>query len=231
MKIDSILCIDIGGTHIKGALLNANGDFLKDYITLDTPSHATPENILDVIKNLAQQFGDFDAVSAGFPGYIKNGVVATAPKLGNEFWNQIPFEKQIQEALGKPVKLINDADYQALAFADKEGFELVITLGTGFGSALLYNGALLPHLEMSQHPFYNDGTYNDYIGEEALLKIGDAAWNERMKKVLEVLKTVFNYDHLYISGGNATRINFNLDKNIHLVSNKEGIKGGVRLWI
>lgn len=226
----NILCIDIGGTHIKGTILNASGEFLTDFVTLDSPHPATPEKILEVIQKLAHQLGAFDAVSAGFPGYIKNGVVATAPKLGNEFWNQIPLQKNIEEALGKPAKLVNDADFQGYAFAGNKGFDLVITLGTGFGSSLFHDGQLLPHLEMSLHPFTEAFTYNSYIGEDALLAIGEEKWNERMKHVLQVLKTVFNYDHLYISGGNASRIRFSLDKNISLVSNKDGIKGGIKLW-
>jgi polyphosphate glucokinase len=92
------------------------------------------------------------------------------------------------------------------------------------------DGILLPHLEMSQHPITKSKTYNDYIGQEALDKIGKKKWNKRMKKVLAILKTVFNYDHLYISGGNAAFITFKVDNNVSICNNKDGIKGAAFLW-
>jgi polyphosphate glucokinase len=107
---------------------------------------------------------------------------------------------------------------------------MVITLGTGFGSAIIKDGFLTPHLEMSQHPITKSKNYNDYIGEAARKKIGKKKWRKRMKRVLNVLKTVFNYDHLYISGGNAKLLNFELDENVTIENNREGIKGGAVLW-
>jgi polyphosphate glucokinase len=92
------------------------------------------------------------------------------------------------------------------------------------------NGALLPHLEIAHHPVTRKKTYDEYIGNKALEEIGLEKWNRRMQKVIEVLKTVFNYDRLFISGGNAKKINFKVDKNITVVSNIDGIKGGARLW-
>lgn len=139
--------------------------------------------------------------------------------------------KKLQDALGKPAKVVNDADMQGLGVVSGKGFEMVITLGTGFGTALLMDENLLPHLELAHHPFTKNKTYDEYVGEKALEKKGKAKWNKRMKKVLQVLKTVFNYDQLYISGGNADKLNFELDKNIKINTNEEGIKGGARLWL
>ena len=107
----------------------------------------------------------------------------------------------------------------------------MITLGTGFGTALLMNGTLLPHLEIGQHPFTRKKTYDQFIGNNALENIGLEKWNKRLHKVINVLKTVFNYDHLFISGGNAKKITISLDKNVTLVSNIDGIKGGAKLWL
>jgi polyphosphate glucokinase len=136
----------------------------------------------------------------------------------------------LQDALGKPTKVVNDADLQGLGVVNGKGFEMVITLGTGFGTALLMDGQLLPHLEIAHHPVKKDVDYDQYIGEKTMLEIGEKKWNNRIMKVIEILKTVFNYDYLYISGGNAKKINFELDSNIKIVSNKDGIKGGARLW-
>jgi polyphosphate glucokinase len=111
-----------------------------------------------------------------------------------------------------------------------KGLEMVVTLGTGFGTALLMDGNLLPHLELAHHPVTKKNTYDSFIGDRALERIGEEKWNKRMKKVIEILKEVINYDHLYIGGGNASKLSFELDDNITLVSNKDGIKGGARLW-
>ena len=229
-QIEKILCIDIGGSHIKEAVISTEGEFLQKYEREKTPDPSSPENVLEVIKRIADRFPEYDKIAAGFPGYIKDGSVMTAPKLGNEYWNNYPLEENLTRLLGKPAMVINDADFQALTFSKKSGLEMVITLGTGFGSALMKDGILLPHLEMSLHPFTKNNTYNDYIGEDALKKKGKKKWNKRMKKVIKVLKTVFNYDHLYISGGNAEYIQFQLDKNISIEGNKDGIKGGAVLW-
>jgi polyphosphate glucokinase len=229
-NIEKVLCIDIGGSHIKEMVVNLHGECLQKYEREKTPVPSSPEMVLEVIKKISSRFPEYDKISAGFPGYIKNGVVMTAPKLGNEYWNNFPLEESLAELLGKPAKVINDADFQALTLAEGKGLEMVITLGTGFGSALMKDGHLLPHLEMSLHPFTKKQTYNDYIGEDALKKKGKKKWNKRMKKVIDVLKTVFNYDHLYISGGNAEYINFQLDNNISIESNQDGIKGGAVLW-
>ena len=227
---NKILAIDIGGTHIKGTVLDSDGNYLQKYQKIDTPSPSSPEKVMEVIKQIAAFFPEYDQIAAGFPGYVKDGVIKTAPKLGMDTWKDYPLAKKMQEILGKPALVINDADYQGLALASGKGLEMIITLGTGFGSALIVDGILYPHLEMSQHPLTKKKNYNDYIGEEALQKLGKKKWNKHLKKILEVLKTVFNYDHLYISGGNSEFINFSLDDNISVCGNKDGIKGGAVLW-
>ncbi len=226
-----VLSVDIGGSHVKATVLNSNGQLLQPYQKVTTPSPANPENIIKDIELLGKGFPEYDYVSVGFPGYVKNGVVKTAPNLDNKAWRDFDLSKNLSAALGKPAKVVNDADMQGLGVVDGRGLELVITLGTGFGSALLLDGNLLPHLEMAHHPFTKKHTYDEYIGEKALDKIGDKKWNRRLKNVLSVLKTVFNYDTLYIGGGNARKINFKLDKGIRIVTNEDGIKGGARLWI
>ncbi|MBD0296416.1 MAG: ROK family protein, partial [Flavisolibacter sp.] len=148
----------------------------------------------------------------------------------NEAWKDFDLQKELSTVLGKPTIVVNDADLQGIGLVSGKGLELVITLGTGCGTALLYNGKLLPHLELSHHPITKSKDYDQYIGEKELLRIGKERWNARMQRVLSILKTVFNYDRLYISGGNADELTFKLDDNISIVTNKEGIKGGARLW-
>ncbi len=224
-----ILTIDIGGSHIKAVILNAHGMLISDYKRVPTPAPAKTEAVLMAIKQMVKEFS-FDKVSVGFPGYVKNGVVMTAPNLGTDLWTEFDLAGVLTDNLQKPVKVVNDADLQGLGLARGKGLELVITLGTGFGTALINNHQLLPHLELAHHPVTKNQTYDEYIGEKILIKIGRKRWNKRMKKVIKILETVFHYDYLYISGGNADKLDFQLGPNISIDSNKEGIKGGARLW-
>lgn len=226
----TVLTIDIGGSHIKATLLNPEGKRIADYAKMPTPQPSTPLNVINLIQELVKNFSGYDKISVGFPGYVKNGIVKTAPNLGTEVWIDYPLQVNLGALLNRPAKVVNDADLQGLGIASGKGLELVVTLGTGFGTALLYEGRLLPHLELAHHPVKTDKDYDEYIGEKALLKEGEEHWNTRIKKVLDILKTVFNYDRLYISGGNAKLINFQLDDNIIIANNKKGIRGGVRLW-
>lgn len=230
MAENRILTIDIGGSHIKATILNQAGQLQVNYEKVATPSPSSPENVIDAIQTLVKDFLDFNKVSVGFPGYVKNGRVMTAPNLGTELWKEFDLHQKLVEVLHAPVKVVNDADLQGLGVVSGKGFEIVITLGTGFGTALLLDGYLLPHLELAHHPITKGKDYDQYIGDAALEKIGREKWNIRMQWVLQILKTVFNYDHLYISGGNASKLNFELDENISIVSNVDGIKGGSRLW-
>lgn len=226
-----VLSLDIGGSNIKGTILNEKGELQKKYEKIATPNPASPENVINAIKTLVKDFPDFNKISVGFPGYVKDGVIKTAPNLSNELWKDFDLANKLKEVLGQDTRVVNDADMQGLGVVDGKGLELVITLGTGFGTALLLNGNLLPHLEFSHQPFGKSESYDKYIGDSALDKEGDKKWNKRMQKVFQVLKTVFNYDYLYIGGGNSDKLNFELDNNMKIVSNADGIKGGARLWV
>ncbi|WP_428328172.1 ROK family protein [Mucilaginibacter sp.] len=226
-----ILSIDIGGSHIKATILNQKGELQKDYEKVPTPMPSTPENLIKATKGLVKNFPGYDKISVGFPGYVKNGVIKTAPNLGTDQWKDFDLQAKLKEELGQDAQVVNDADMQGLGVVNGKGLELVVTLGTGFGTAMLLNGNLLPHLEFSHQPFGKSKSYDKYIGEAALEKEGNKKWNKRMQKVFEVLKTVFNYDYLYIGGGNSDKLTFKLDKNMKIVSNADGIKGGARLWV
>jgi len=228
---DKILSIDIGGSYIKAALLNTTGELQTGYQSVDTPVLPGPKTLIVALKNLAGKFPVYDKLSIGFPGYVKNGTVFSAPSLAPAKWHGIELQNLLCLEFECPVRVINDADMQGLGIAGGTGFEMVITLGTGLGSAFLLNGVLLPHLELSQHPVITNVIYDKYIGKKALEDEGEVKWNDRIRKMIAVFKTVFNYDCLYIGGGNSGKINFELDKNITIVSNEDGIKGGAKLWV
>ena len=225
-----VLSIDIGGSHVKATILNSKGELTMEYDKVVTPMPSTPENMIGAIKSLVKKFPPYNHISAGFPGYIKNGVVKTAPNLNTKAWADFDLQSKLTEVLGKPAHVVNDADMQGLGVVSGKGLEMVITLGTGFGTALLLDGVLLPHMEISHHPIAKGQDYDEYIGEKALEDLGSKNWNKRMRKVFKVLKTVFNYDYLYIGGGNARKLKMDLDENMKMVTNEDGIKGGARLW-
>ncbi len=225
-----ILALDVGGSTIKATVLDQDGKMLQDYKKEETPKDATPEKVLETIQKLAKNFQAYDKISVGFPGYVKKGIVFTAPNLGTDAWSKTNLNKLIHDALNKPVRIVNDADMQGLAVVSGDGLEMVITLGTGFGTALLQDGHLLPHIELAHHNVTKHNTYDEYVGDQALKNKGEEKWNRRMKRILVMLKTVFNYERLYIGGGNADKLTFKLDENIIIISNKDGIKGGSKLW-
>jgi polyphosphate glucokinase len=162
---------------------------------------------------------------------VKKGIVYTAPNLGSEYWHEEDLAQHLTDLLIHPVRVVNDADLQGLGISKGKGLEMVVTLGTGFGTSLLMDGILLPHLELAHHPVSKDREYDDYIGNRGFEDVGPEKWNRRLQKVFEILKTVFNYDHLYISGGNAKKIDFPLDANMTVATNLDGIRGGAKLWL
>mgnify|MGYP006144263539 FL=1 len=229
-KKGNVLTIDIGGTNIKACILNDNGKIITDYISESTPKNAGPDDVIATIKKLTSDLQGFEKISVGFPGYVRDGVVQTAPNLGENKWSNVDLADQISALFNKPVRLVNDADLQGLGIVKGKGLEIVFTLGTGFGTALLFDGDLLPHFELAHLPITKGESYDEYIGKVGFEKVGKEEWNERLKYIIEIYKTVFNYDVLYIGGGNSANINFKLDHNIKIVSNKDGIKGGAKLW-
>jgi polyphosphate glucokinase len=119
---------------------------------------------------------------------------------------------------------------QGLAIVAGTGLELVVTLGTGVGTALFRDGVLMPHMELAHHPIHDDKTYDQYLGNAALEEKGRKHWNERVGKVLGVLYTLLHYDRLYFGGGNAKKLELKLPQNVSIASNDAGLRGGAELW-
>ena len=223
------LAIDIGGSGVKAMLLDAAGKPITERLRAKTPNPATPTAITAIIAGFAKQLGDFDRVSVGYPGVIKKGVVYTAANLDKK-WIEYPFAESLSQELGKPVRLANDAVVQGLGAVTGTGVELVITLGTGMGAGLYLDGVPIPSLEMGHHPFRSGKTYEDYLGRRALAKEGRKKWNKRLAEAIDQLYRLFYYDRIYIGGGNAAKIAIKLPKNAKIISNQDGILGGIKLW-
>ena len=224
------LAIDVGGTNLKASVLNALGGMIADRVHIETPYPCPPKVLVKALVELVKPLPKFDRVSVGFPGYVCEGKVITAPHFGNKIWHGFDLVKALESKLGKPVRLLNDADMQGLAAIGGHGLELVITLGTGVGSALFRNGELMPHLELAHHPVHGGKNYNEYIGEKALEKAGKKKWNVRVEHIIEILRDLFHPDTIYIGGGNSRSITFKLKHDIQLISNEDGILGGFMLW-
>jgi polyphosphate glucokinase len=224
------LAIDIGGTGLKMLVLDARGRATNERARIETPQPATPTSVLRALKKLIASEPPFDRVSVGFPGVVHDGVIETAPNLA-ESWHGHDLASALRAATHKPVRVCNDADVQGLGDIEGKGVELVLTLGTGLGSALFVDGRLVPNLELGHHPFKHDKTYEELVGKAAFEKLGKKRWRKNVREALAQLQPIFNYRMVYLGGGNARHLKpSDLPKNARITSNVAGLLGGIALW-
>lgn len=234
----NILCVDVGGSHVKAAIVAADATLLSEPARIATPTGDGPQALLDAIAALVAPLLSPAAragrVAIGFPGALRDDLVLTAPNLAPpdraHQWRRVPLADLLAERLGLPVRMANDATVQGLGAIAGRGLECAITLGTGMGFALFQHGAPAPQLELGQHLAHKSKSYDAYVGDRALKKHGHGRWNRRVGKVIRRLRALVHYDRLYIGGGNARHIDFAVPADVHLVSNETGILGGIRLW-
>jgi len=237
------LAIDIGGTGLKASVLDATGAMVADRVVVKTTYPCPPSKMIDDLAALVAPLPPADRVSAGFPGMVRNGLVLSAPHFVTlhgpgttidpglvKQWAAFDLAGALAARLGKPTRVANDADIQGAAVVKGKGLELVITLGTGVGTAFFYDGRLLPHLEFAHHPFLKGDTYNEQIGDAARKEIGNQRWNKRVRKAVATFRALSFFDHCYIGGGNAKKIHGTLGSDVSMVDNAAGILGGIRLW-
>jgi polyphosphate glucokinase len=224
------LAIDIGGTGLKASVLDANGKMIVPHLRVPTPPDCKPGQMVDVLEKLVKPLPSCDRISIGFPGVVLDGKVITAPHFHTKGWKGFPLQKKLAERLGKPARLLNDAEVQGLGIISGHGLEVVLTLGTGVGSAIFDEGRMTPHLELAQHPIHKSQTYNEYVGNEARKALGRKKWSRRVFKMIDLVQTLLNYDTLYLGGGNAANLVGKLPKNVRIESNDMGLIGGIHLW-
>jgi polyphosphate glucokinase len=222
------LAIDIGGSGLKMQALSPEGKPISDRLRVPTPIPATTTAILSALDELKVSVPRFDRVSVGFPGVIKQGKTLTAANL-DPGWIGFPLAKTLEKRWGKPVRMANDCAVGGYAVIHGHGVELVITLGTGMGSALFTEGLLCPGLELGHHP-WRKKTYEDYLGKRGLRKLGVKRWNKLVKRAVAQTAATFNWDTLYIGGGNATKLTLKHSRDIKIISNEEGLLGAMALW-
>jgi polyphosphate glucokinase len=236
------LSIDVGGTRLKASVLDPGGNMLVERARADTPYPCPPEVLIESLRRLVGDLPSYHRASVGFPGLIRKGVVRQVPSLSRRKpggprsaklaarWSGFPLRDALDEAFGVPTLVANDADVQGSAAVRGEGFELVVTLGTGVGCALFEDGVLLPHLELS-HGHYKGGISIDVaVGNAERVRIGNGRWNRRVARAFGWLERMVLFDRMYVGGGNAKHLTLELGPQVERISNLAGITGGIRLW-
>lgn len=237
------LGIDCGGSGIKGSVLDDEGEMVADRVRIATPYPLPPERFVKTLKRIASKMPHYDRVTVGMPGMIRNGVVVRTPHYPTvagpytekdpslvEAWKDWDAQSVLTAAFDRPTRVLNDAEVQGAAVIQRKGLEVMFTLGTGLGCAVYDDGRLAPHLEMSHAPIRKGLTYDTYIGINNLREIGPRKWSKRILEVVDGLRPVFCWDHLYVGGGNARRLTEYLGDDVTIVPNVAGILGGVRVW-
>lgn len=237
------LAIDIGGTGLKAMVLDSLGQPVTDRVRRPTTYPAPPAKLVSDLAELVRPLPAYDRVSVGFPGMVRDGRVLSAPHFVTakgpgtaivaklvDAWSRTDLGAALGEALQRPVRVVNDADLQGVAVVTGNGLELVVTLGTGFGTGIFQGGHLVPHLEFSHHPLRKGRTYNEVLGEAARRRIGNKRWSKRVRAALETLDALMFYDAVYVGGGNARHLTVDLGTKATTIDNRAGMLGGIKLW-
>jgi polyphosphate glucokinase len=237
------LAIDIGGTGLKASVLDATGRKVVDRVRTLTPYPCPPKVLVRELDRLTHELPAWDRVSVGFPGFVRDGRVLTAPNLSTKAgpgtkrsrqlvnaWAGYPLAAALESRLGKPTRIANDADMHGLAVIRGSGLELVLTLGTGLGTSVFLDGVPVPHLELALMPFRGRGTFQDELGNATRRRIGNRRWSKRVREAVDMFDALLHYDRLYVGGGNAKKLTVDLGHRAELVDNSAGILGGIKLW-
>lgn len=220
------LAIDVGGSGVKCALLDARGEMASEKLREDTPERFTPAQLVALLARMAKQMPPYDRVAVGIPGIVHRDVVYALPASGSRAFKRFALGARLAEALGKRVRVTNDAAMHGLAAIRGEGVEMVITLGTGLGTALFIDGVLSAHYQTLPE---QDEPFSRY-GDAARKQIGRRRWESRVRDLFDQLRWITNYDRLYVGGGNAERIRGEMPSYVTRIDSAAGIRGGHRLW-
>jgi len=223
------LCIDVGGTGIKAMVVSTDGKPISERSRVDTPHPATPKAIAAALRTIVPDPRTYDRISVGFPGVVREGVVCTAPNLDSS-WTGFDIAAALRKATNKPIRVLNDAGVQGYGAIRGKGVEACVTLGTGFGFSLFVDGRYVPNVELGHHPFRKGKTYEEVLGKRALRRLGRKKWNRMLSLAIEQIYWTFNYDALYLGGGNSAKVAIDLPAEVKRVDNISGLLGGVKLW-
>ncbi len=211
-----VLVIDVGGTNVK---ILATGQ--KQRLEFASGPTMTAKQMVAGVKRLTADWA-YDVVSIGYPGKVLQGRPFAEPANLGRGWVGFDFEA----AVGRPVKMINDAAMQALG-SYKGGKMLFLGLGTGLGSTLIADGVLEP-MELSHLP-YKKGTYEDYLGLRGLKRLGKKRWRRNVERVVDELTGALELDDVVIGGGNVKKLK-KLPPGCRAGDNDNAFIGGFRMW-
>jgi len=216
-RSDRVLVIDVGGTHVK---VLATGK--SERREIPSGSKMTAAEMVRQVKQLATDWR-YDVVSIGYPGPVLHGHPVCEPFNLGSGWVGFNFRK----AFGRPVKLINDAAMQALG-SYEGGRMLFLGLGTGLGSAMIVEGILEP-MELAHLSYKKGKTYEDWLGERALERLGKKKWRRRVAEIVRALSAALEVEYVVLGGGNARHLK-ELPPKSRLGDNNNAFLGGFRLW-
>jgi polyphosphate glucokinase len=212
-----VLVVDVGGTSIKVSMTGR-----RRPIKIPSGKKMTASKMAAAVLDAVRDW-KYDVVSIGFPGAVKNGKPITEPHNLSPGWRRFNYQK----AFGKPLKLVNDAAMQALG-AYQGGRMLFLGLGTGLGSALVAEGVLMP-LELAHLPYRQGRTYEDYVGQRGLDRLGRRRWTKHVNDVVALLQHGLQADYVVLGGGQTKKLR-TLPRGARLGDNHDAILGGLRLW-
>jgi polyphosphate glucokinase len=207
-----ILGIDVGGSGIKGAPVDTEtGKLLGERIRIKTPDKAEPEPVAEVAAQIAQSFDWKKSIGIGFPAPIKNGIVMMAANV-SEKWIGINADELFTSITGCPCKVGNDADVAGLAEMtfgagkDQTGTVIMITLGTGIGTAIFSNGQLLPNTEFGHLEI--NGRDAEHQASDAARQRKDLSWKKYAKRLNRYMMTMERlfWPDLFIIGGGISKV-------------------------
>lgn len=241
------LSVDCGGGGLKAAVLDEAGTQRAPAVRVPTPYPLPPALLVATIVDIAANLPAADRLTVGLPGMIRHGVVVATPhyvtvagprsRVGPDLvtaWSGHDLRASLEYATGLPTIVVNDAELHGAGVIAGVGLELVLTLGTGLGSAHFDGGVLAPHLELSHAPIRRGTTYDLFLGETERRRLGDGLWSRRVLRAVEGLEPVFRWDRLHLGGGNARRITpavlERLGPEVVVVPNSAALVGGVRAW-
>jgi polyphosphate glucokinase len=204
----TILGIDVGGSGIKGAPVDLTvGDLTEDRYRLETPQPATVKGVVETVAKVAHRFAPADSVGITFPGVVVDGTIRTAANV-DKAWIDAPAAELFSKAIGRPVTVINDADAAGMAEMTfgagrgQRGTTIMLTFGTGIGSALFLDGKLVPNTELGHLELHGEDA--EVRASDRARDVEDLSWHEwahRVQRYLRHVERLFQPDLMIIGGG------------------------------
>ncbi|MFY9782883.1 MAG: ROK family protein [Acidimicrobiales bacterium] len=242
---DAILAVDIGATTIKFGFVGVDGDLVDDVVRLPTPYPCSPARLVEYVTERISASG-CTQVGVGFPGALVDGLVIEPGNLSrpegftssidqslHDEWLQTDLQRAFRDASKQDVRVVNDATLAALGCSEGHGRELVITLGTGFGIALVVDGSLVRIRDVGDETFADDQTYDQVLGDYARSQ-DEELWQTFLVRAVVAFAREFSADVVHLGGGNARRVDLasfaNFDFRVSLSDNNATLRGVVKLF-